>query len=296
MFHAVRKSDKKKAYITLFSNISPGYADIAKAEAAKLLGISQAECTDADGMPCGCNLAPLDAIYHAAGELAMVYQDIPQGTLFAAAVATREPEDTYSEMSVVTPLSKVLTALSHLHSAGIVHGNLQISDLVIPDLQSARELECLVANYGVPGLKPAAATGILAPECLQGGTPTKATDVWGLGVVLYFMLVGYPPFPMSPAAERADAEGNPEKTAQLDAHDAQMKEKATKGEVPYAAMYWKAVSEDAKELVGMMLVADPLKRCTLKQVEDHPFMTSPVALNDDMPEAREKFKELVALQ
>ncbi|MER7274636.1 protein kinase [Dactylosporangium sp. NPDC000244] len=88
----------------------------------------------------------------------------------------------------------VATALAAAHDAGVVHGG------VTPDnLLYRRPGELVVADFGVALRERfprdvAHALEYTAPETLRDGTRTVATDLYGLGAVLYAALTGTPPF------------------------------------------------------------------------------------------------------
>jgi eukaryotic-like serine/threonine-protein kinase len=94
--------------------------------------------------------------------------------------------------------SDVAAALSAAHAQGIVHrdvkpGNVLISDMVkVADFGIARAgdpRESLTQTGAVMGTAT-----YLAPEQAQGGAIDRRTDIYALGVVLYEMLAGRPPF------------------------------------------------------------------------------------------------------
>jgi len=267
----------------------PGFAKIDMVRAVKLLGVASAEFSDEHGMPRENHLIPLTAIYHSTAQLGMVSEAF-SGVPYVTAIAKRSD---YCELDVAQAFARAVTAIKALHAADVVHGNLLVEDLVVSD---PKELDVMVMNYGLAGLQPTLCEGVMAPECLQGQPATKATDIWGLGALCYMLLVGYAPFSLSTAEECTQAKSiaaGPEQDAAMDKlkqYDSIVKQKCKEGDIPYADLYWRAIGSEAKDLVSMMLVVDPAKRPTLQQIESHPFLNSPVASPDDLPEARQKFQ------
>lgn len=72
----------------------------------------------------------------------------------------------------------------------------------------------------------------------------KETDLWSLGVILYIMLCGYPPF--------YDEKNNTQKIFHL----------IRRGRFSLDPEWWSDVSEDAKDLVRALLTVDPARRIT----------------------------------
>lgn len=92
----------------------------------------------------------------------------------------------------------------------------------------------------------------MAPEVLMNQKYDVNCDVWSLGVVLYVMLCGYPPF---------DSDSNEENMNNIKA-----------GKYSFPSPDWDNVSDQAKDLVRKMLTPDPKKRITAEEVLKHPWM------------------------
>ena len=108
------------------------------------------------------------------------------------------------------------------------------------------------AAFCMPGSSSSFATGYIAPEVLHMKGYDKACDVWSLGVIIYILLCGFPPF-------YAD-------------NDAQLYEKIKKGEFEFLRPYWDPISDDAKDLIRKMLTVDPKDRITCQGALDHPWL------------------------
>lgn len=89
----------------------------------------------------------------------------------------------------------LVEALEHLHGKGVIHGDLKPTNVIVDVHGRARLLDLGVAT--LPGEKATEFRGTLgfaAPELLRSETPTPATDLYGLGALLYTCLTGRTPF------------------------------------------------------------------------------------------------------
>ncbi len=102
--------------------------------------------------------------------------------------------------------AQVADALSAAHRAGILHGDLRPANVFVREgLDGAPNVK--VADFG---LAPVSGAGrYQAPEVLAGAEPDARSDVYSLGVVLYEVLVGRPPFEIDGGPAHASAETQP---------------------------------------------------------------------------------------
>jgi serine/threonine-protein kinase len=81
--------------------------------------------------------------------------------------------------------------LSAAHEAGIAHGNISPSTILLTHAAGGRRLVKLIGF--TPTSLAASSSGYASPERLDGHPPDESSDVFGLGAVLYHLLVGRPP-------------------------------------------------------------------------------------------------------
>jgi len=97
----------------------------------------------------------------------------------------------------------------------------------------------------------------IAPEVLRKKYNEKC-DVWSLGVILYILLCGYPPF--------------------YGKSDKSIMKKVLKGKYAFEGYEWDIISEDAKSLIRAMLVVDPDNRLSASDCLQHTWIKSGAAL------------------
>uniref|UniRef100_A0A3P9D0A7 Checkpoint kinase 2 n=1 Tax=Maylandia zebra TaxID=106582 RepID=A0A3P9D0A7_9CICH len=96
----------------------------------------------------------------------------------------------------------------------------------------------------------------LAPEVFTHASTTGyglAVDAWSLGVLLFVCLGGYPPF--------HESFGHQSVTDQI-----------IRGEFTMVQSKWTSVSDQAKDVVRKLLVVDPMKRMSIEEALQHPWL------------------------
>ncbi|GMY23557.1 calcium and calcium/calmodulin-dependent serine/threonine-protein kinase-like [Fagus crenata] len=102
----------------------------------------------------------------------------------------------------------------------------------------------------------------VSPEALSQGLVTSKSDMWSLGVILYILLSGYPPF---------IAQSNRQKQQIIMAAEFSFYEKT-----------WKNISSSAKQLISSLLTVDPHRRPSAEELLDHPWVIGDSAKQDQM--------------
>ena len=107
--------------------------------------------------------------------------------------------------TVVRYAAPVARALAHAHARGVLHRDVKTANIVVgPESRPILldfGLASSLASDSTVNTAADTTTGVisgtpqyLAPELLQGGRPSVASDLWALGVVLYEMCSGTKPF------------------------------------------------------------------------------------------------------
>jgi len=91
--------------------------------------------------------------------------------------------------------------------------------------------------------------GYVAPEIISQMKYSKECDYWSIGIVLYILLCGYPPF--------------------FDSDNNKLFEKIKTGQFQFPTEGWSMVSEEAKDLLSKIIVVDPAQRLTPDQMLEH---------------------------
>jgi calcium/calmodulin-dependent protein kinase (CaM kinase) II len=185
----------------------------------------------------------------------LVFDLVTGGELFEDIVA----REFYSEADASHCIQQILESIAYCHSNGVVHRDLKPENLLLAsrakgaavklaDFGLAIELQGESdAWYGFAGTP-----GYLSPEVLKKDPYGKPVDIWACGVILYILLVGYPPF------------------WDEDQHRLYAQIKA--GAYDYPSPEWDTVTPEAKSLIDSMLTVNPKKRITADQALKVPWI------------------------
>ncbi|CAI7742365.1 unnamed protein product [Closterium sp. NIES-53] len=168
-----------------------------------------------------------------------------------------------SEPDAANVFAQVASAVAHCHARGVLHRDLKPENILLTRDASAplstAPLTTKLADFGlaVPLQSGDRAMGVagspfyMAPEVLQGEYALEA-DVWSLGVILYILLCGAPPF-WGPTDKDVFVE-------------------VLKGVVDFSGEEWAGVSEEAKRIVLCLLQRDPKRRPAAVQILSHAWI------------------------
>jgi serine/threonine-protein kinase len=136
-----------------------------------------------------------------------IWTEFVHGSTLQHIVDTQGPMPVAEAMEVGRVLCAALAAI---HEAGVVHGDVKAQNvlrepggrLVLVDLGTGREH---LQGVSAPGGPISGTPLYMAPELWQGEPPTPQSDVYSLGVLLYFLVSGAHPIQGTTAAEVRDA-------------------------------------------------------------------------------------------
>ncbi|XP_072923194.1 calcium/calmodulin-dependent protein kinase type II subunit alpha isoform X2 [Hemitrygon akajei] len=186
----------------------------------------------------------------------LIFDLITGGELFEDIVA----REYYSEADASHCIQQILEAVLHCHQMGIVHRDLKPENLLLASKNKGAAVK--LADFGlaieVEGEQQAwfgfaGTPGYLSPEVLRKDPYAKPVDLWACGVILYILLVGYPPF--------------------WDEDQHRLYQQIKAGAYDFPSPEWDTVTPEAKDLINKMLTINPAKRITAAEALKHPWIS-----------------------
>ncbi|XKL66718.1 hypothetical protein PGB90_010138 [Kerria lacca] len=185
----------------------------------------------------------------------LVVMELMEGGELFQRIQERQ-DGAFTEREAAQIMREICTPVKYLHDMNIAHRDLKPENLLytsnepnailkLTDFGFAKEI-----NSKTTLQTPCYTPYYVAPEVLGSEKYDKSCDIWSLGVIMYILLCGFPPFfsnhgqPISPGMK------NRIKTGQFDFPDPE----------------WSNVSHDAKTLIKEMLCVDSNKRLAIDQV------------------------------
>ncbi|XP_061047079.1 serine/threonine-protein kinase PLK4 isoform X1 [Eubalaena glacialis] len=159
----------------------------------------------------------------------------------------------FSENEARHFMHQIITGMLYLHSHGILHRDLTLSNLLL-----TRNMNIKIADFGLatqlkmPHEKHYTLCGTpnyISPEIATRSAHGLESDIWSLGCMFYTLLIGRPPFDTDTI-------------------------KNTLNKVVLADYEMPTfLSREAKDLIHQLLRRNPADRLSLSSVLDHPFMS-----------------------
>ncbi|NXG53196.1 CAMKV protein, partial [Psilopogon haemacephalus] len=201
----------------------------------------------------------------------------------------------YSEKDTSNVIRQVLEAVAYLHSLKIVHRNLKVGSVGMGapigaacpvtwnSWPSCCQLENLVyynrlknskiviSDFHLAKLEnglikePCGTPEYLAPEVVGRQRYGRPVDCWAIGVIMYILLSGNPPF-----YEEADEDD-------YENHDKNLFRKILAGDYEFDPPYWDDISQAAKELVTRLMEVEQDQRITAEEAISHEWISGNAA-------------------
>lgn len=185
----------------------------------------------------------------------------------------------YNEKEARDVCMILFESIGHCHSQNIAHRDLKPENLLLADEENDSNIKIADFGFAKKVYTPNSLTtqcgtpGYVAPEILEGVAYDTKSDMWSLGVIVYILLGGYPPF--------------------IEQNQRELFRKIRKGQYEFHDEYWSAVSPDAKDLISSLLAVDPAKRLSAEEAKSHKWMIKDgdILANTDLGTNLSEFKK-----
>jgi len=168
----------------------------------------------------------------------------------------------YTEVQACEAMKQITSAVEYIHKRKIVHRDIKPENLMYENNSPDSLLKLadfgLATKIGENGLHDQKTCGTptyVAPEILKEEAYGFPVDIWSLGVVIYIVLCGFPPFVSTDVKE--------------------LYEEIKEGKFDFPEPFWTDISKSAKDLVSKCLIIDPSKRITAAEILMHEWIKNP---------------------
>ncbi|XP_039175576.1 MAP kinase-activated protein kinase 3 isoform X2 [Crotalus tigris] len=199
-------------------------------------------------------------IHHGKRCLLIIMECMEGGELFTRIQERGDQAFTEKEASEI--MRDIGTAIQHLHGMNIAHRDVKPENLLYTSKEKESVLKLTDFGFAKETTiqnalqTPCYTPYYVAPEVLGPEKYDKSCDMWSLGVIMYILLCGFPPFYSNTG--QAISPG--------------MKRRIRMGQYGFPNPEWAEVSDEAKQLIRLLLKTDPTERMTISQFMNHPWI------------------------
>ncbi|XP_061640436.1 MAP kinase-activated protein kinase 3 isoform X2 [Phyllopteryx taeniolatus] len=232
-------------------------------------------------------LSLYENMYHGKKCLLIIMECMEGGELFSRIQARGDQAFTEKEASEI--MRDISRAIEFLHSINIAHRDIKPENLLYTSKHRNGVLK--LTDFGFakettqhnPLQTPCYTPYYVAPEVLGPEKYDKSCDMWSLGVIMYILLCGFPPFYSNTG--QAISPG--------------MKRRIRMGQYEFPNPEWADVSHEGKGLIHQLLKTDPNERMSISQFMKHPWISqsmvvpsTPLHTTRVLTEDREMWEEV----
>merc|ERR1712048_550190 len=162
----------------------------------------------------------------------------------------------FTEQQAAILMQQIIRAIYYMHENHVCHRDLKPENFIFMTKDPIEKSLLKIIDFGLSAsftegqvLTTKAGTPYYVAPQVLAGKYDHLSDLWSCGVIMYVLLCGYPPF--------------------FGETDAEVLSKVRLGNFSFNATDWKNVSEDAKNLIRMLLKMNPRDRYTAEQALNH---------------------------
>eukprot|EP00588_Corethron_pennatum_P035640 CAMPEP_0194345608 /NCGR_PEP_ID=MMETSP0171-20130528/104954_1 /TAXON_ID=218684 /ORGANISM="Corethron pennatum, Strain L29A3" /LENGTH=727 /DNA_ID=CAMNT_0039112619 /DNA_START=587 /DNA_END=2770 /DNA_ORIENTATION=- len=185
----------------------------------------------------------------------LVLEEMAGGELFDRIVK----KSFYAESDAKDVCKFLLEATKYCHDHNVAHRDLKPENLMLQSLSNDSNIKITDFGFAKRVHAPKSLTtqcgtpGYVAPEILKGMPYDEKADMWSVGVILYILLSGYPPF--------------------IEENQKQLFRKIKAGSYKFHKEYWRDISLEAKNFISSLLTVNPDERLSATEALQNAWIT-----------------------
>lgn len=219
------------------------------------------------------NVVKMHEVFDEEDYLYIVLELMSGGELFDRIVE----KESYSEKEAADTIRPIVDAIRYCHENGIIHRDLKPENLLYETKEEGAVIK--ISDFGLARFLPSdnfattacGTPGYVAPEIISGKGYGAPVDIWSIGITLYILLCGFPPF--------------------YNEDNAELFEEIKKGDFEFPSPYWDDISDMAKDLISKILVVKPSERLDIDGILNHPWITGEDTPRKELADVKEKIKK-----